>query len=121
MLQKLKGSFCFKREERLTGKDKIKEVFSKGKRTGCRGAKLFVLKNNLSQNRVCFTFPKGFAGAAERNRTKRLGREAYRNLKPCIKKGYDIVFIVYPGNPEITFEGRLKQLRYLFNGAGLLQ
>ena len=119
-MSELKSSFRFKREERLTGRGDIEGVFGKGKRTGCRGARLFVIKNGLSRNRICFTFSRGFAGAVERNRAKRLGREAYRNLKSGIKSGYDIILLVYPDNPARAYAGRLGQLRYLFTRAGLL-
>ena len=120
-LEQIKGSFRFKREERLKGREIIKVVFGKGRRIGCRGAKLFVLKNNLPGNRICFTFSRGFPGAVERNRVKRLGREAYRSLKPRIKGGYNLILLVYPDNPEKAFTGRRGQLEYLFSKAGLLQ
>ena len=123
----MKGSFRFRREERLKGKGAIKDVFGKGRRfapkrdAGYRGAKLFVLKNALPHNRICFTFSRGFSGAVERNRAKRLGREAYRNLKPRIKCGYDFILLVYPDNPNTTYAGRAGQLEYLLSRAGLMQ
>ena len=116
-----KGFFRFKREERLTGREIIKNVFGKGRRFGCRGAKLFIIKNDLSHSRICFTLPRGFAGAVGRNRAKRLGREAYRNLRPRIKGGYDMVLLVYPDNPETTYAGRKGQLEHLFSRAGLVK
>jgi len=120
-VNELKGSFRFRREERLTGRDDIKGVFGKGKRTGCRGAKLFTLENSLPHNRICFAFSKGFENAVERNRAKRLGREVYRSLKSGIKCGYDMILLVYPDNPDSEYDGRLKQLRHLFAKAGLLR
>jgi len=80
-----------------------------------------VLKNDLPVNRICFTFSRGFAGAAERNRTKRLGREAYRSLKPRMNAGFDLILLVYPDNPEQVFSGRLNQLEYLLSKAGVLR
>jgi ribonuclease P protein component len=104
----------------LKGRDEIREVFGKGKRIGCQGAKLFVLKNELPHNRICFTFSRGFGTAVERNRARRLGREAYRNLKPRLRCGYDLILLVYPDNAASTFVGRMEQLQYLFARAGLL-
>jgi ribonuclease P protein component len=79
-----------------------------------------VLENKLSRNRICFTFSRGFGNAVERNRAKRLGREAYRNLKPRIRRGYDLILLAYPEDPAPVFAGRMKQLEYLLTRAGLL-
>ena len=98
-----------------------------------------MLENELSRNRICFTFSRGFGNAVERNRARRLGREAYRNLKPRLRCGYDLILLVYPedqeGNlygapapmaagsvevPAPVFTRRMKQLEYLLTKAGLL-
>jgi len=49
-----------------------------------------------------------------------LGREAYRNLKPRLRRGYDLILLVYPEEPAPVFTMRMKQLEYLLNKAGLL-
>jgi ribonuclease P protein component len=107
------------REERLKKRNEIREVFDRGKRIGGRGAKLFVLKNNLPHSRICFTFPRGFGTAVKRNRARRLGREAYRNLKSRLRCGYDLILLVYPEETQ-TLAGRMGQLQFLFTRAGLL-
>ena len=110
----------------MKGRNEIREVFTRGKSVGCKGAKLFMLKNDLPRNRICFTFSRGFGNAVERNRARRLGREVYRNLKPRLKCGYDLILLVYPeetGSTHVgqpTFDGRMDQLQYLFTRAGLL-
>ncbi|MDR0585510.1 MAG: ribonuclease P protein component [Treponema sp.] len=123
-----RDSFRFKREERLKGRNEIREVFSRGKRFGCRGAKLFVLKNSLSRNRICFTFSRGFGNAVERNRTRRLGREAYRYLRPRLAGGCDLILLVYPETAPVPAAAAKKnglavrtgQLSFLLTKAGLL-
>ena len=125
-LQDIACSLSFKRQERLKGRKEIREVFGKGKRTSYGGAKLFVLKNGLNHNRICFTFPGNFGTAVERNRAKRLGREAYRHLKPYTHQGYDIILLVYPLPPDgrkmkPDFTGRTAQLKMLLAKAGLLK
>ena len=122
----------FTREERLKGRKDIREVFDRGKRyiskgdavsggnAGCGGAKLFVLKNSLPRNRICFTFSRGFGNAVTRNRARRLGREAYRSLKPRLKCGNDMILLVYPEDVRSTLAGRAQQLETLFARAGLL-
>ena len=104
----------------MKGRNEIREVFGKGKRIGCQGAKLFVLKNELPVNRICFTFSRGFGTAVERNRARRLGREAYRTLKSRLRCGHDLILLVYPDAGQPSFEERMGQLQYLFARAGLL-
>jgi len=118
-LSGVKGSFRFRREEHLKKRSQIREVFNRGRRVGCRGAKLFVLENGLPRNRICFTFSRGFANAVKRNRAKRLGREAYRILKPRLGCGYDLVLLIYPEDERTGLASRSGQLRYLFAKAGL--
>jgi ribonuclease P protein component len=124
-----KGSFRFRRKEHLKGRKEIREVFGKGKRFGCRGAKLFVEKNNLPYNRICFSFSRGFGNAVARNRARRLGREAFRLLKGRLSGGYDMILLVYP-EPEsscsqavrqVVLSDRMEQLEFLFSKAGLLK
>jgi ribonuclease P protein component len=122
---RIKGAFRFERKERLKRRKDIQAVFSRGKRFGCRGAKLFVLQNNLTFNRICFTFSRGFGNAVERNRARRLGREAYRLLRPRLPGGYDLILLVFPetaahdtaGAPSLAV--RSRQLEFLFSKAGL--
>jgi ribonuclease P protein component len=76
------------------------------------------LENGLSHNRIAFTFGRKFGNAVERNRARRVGREAYRHIRHSISPGYDLVLLVYPGSD--VFVKRFEQLRILFSKAGLL-
>ncbi|MHB9292092.1 putative ribonuclease P protein component [Hollandina sp. SP2] len=114
---KEKVSFRFQRAERLKKRREIREVFRQGKGLTCSGAKLFILPNGLSHNRIAFTFSRKFGTAVERNRARRLGREAYRHIGYALKPGYDAVLLVYPG--QDTFVARMEQVKRLFSKAGL--
>ena len=108
------------RQEHLKRRNEIREVFNKGKRYGCRGAKLFVMKNDLPHNRICFTFSRGFGNAVARNRARRLGREAFRLMKSRLYAGYDLILQVFPDSAA-SLSDRAGELRALFLKAGLLK
>jgi ribonuclease P protein component len=114
---KSKGYFRFPRAERLKKRADIREVFRKGQGVTCSGAKLFVLSNGLSHNRIAFTFSRKFGTAVERNRARRLGREAYRHIGYALRPGHDVVLLVYPGKD--TLAARMEQVKRLFSKAGL--
>ena len=139
-MQGERGSFRFRREERLKGRNEIREVFGRGRRFGCGGVKLFVLRNSLPGNRICFTFSRAYGNAVQRNRARRLGREAYRQLRPRLAGGYDLILLAYPETPPgkartfaaagvepngVSRRGgfalRTAQLEFLFAKAGLLR
>jgi ribonuclease P protein component len=109
----------FTREERVKRSEEIRNLFKNGKRITIHGAKLFILPNDLERNRIAFTLPRNYGNAVERNRCKRLSREAYRELKAQLKLGYDMIFLVYPGND--VYQTRCAMLRSLVQKAGVLK
>ena len=114
--------YDFPRQEKLKKRNEIQEVFKRRKAVSVQsgeqpGAKLFFHKNGLSYNRIAFTFSRKFGTAAERNRAKRLGREAYRHLRSEIKTGYDLVLLIYPGNDNFSF--CMTRFENLLGRAGL--
>jgi ribonuclease P protein component len=116
-LEKLKERASFPLKERLKGRNEIREVFNGKKAVYCQGAKLFVLPNGLEYNRIAFTFSRKFGTAVERNRSRRLSREAYRLLRAQFSPGFDMVLLVQPG--QDVFSVRVSQMRELFSRAGL--
>ena len=112
--------YRFKRDFRLKGRNDIQAVFKQGKNFSCSGAKLLVKKNNLTYNRICFTFTRGFGNAVKRNHSRRLSREAFRLLQVRLHGGHDFVFLVFPGN-QVSLATRTRQLEILFSKAGLLK
>jgi len=109
----------FTRDERVKRSDEIKTLFSEGQKVSIQGAKLFYLRNDSMKNRIAFVLPRGYGNAVQRNRSKRLSREAYRYLKSHLNTGYDLLLLIYPGND--TFPSRCEKFRSLCRKAGLLK
>ena len=109
----------FRREERIKNPADFKKLYKQGKKISIPGAKLFYLENNLEMNRVGFPLMRGYGNAVERNLSKRYSREVYRLIKSHLNTGYDMLFLVYPGND--SFHSRCEQFRSLCQKAGLLK
>lgn len=93
-----KGIYRFPKRERLKKKAEIKAVFANRRQVSYTGSKLFFMKNGLEHNRIAITFTRKYGSAVERNRTRRVYREAYRLLRPSFRHGWDLVLLIYPGH-----------------------
>lgn len=65
-----------------------------------------------------FAATRRFSNAIERNRARRLVREAYRLRKAEIEGAYDIAFVLYPGS--FGFSDRCSQVETLLHRSGLI-
>ena len=68
-------------------------VYNRGKSKGSRFVVVLYRRNNLDFTRTAFVSSKKVGNAVERNRSRRLMKEAYSKVKANIKSGYDIVFV----------------------------
>lgn len=69
------------------------KVYNRGKSRGSRFVVVLYRKNNLDFTRTAFVSSKKVGNSVERNRARRLMKEAYRTLRERVKSGYDIVFV----------------------------
>jgi ribonuclease P protein component len=124
----MEGDFRFRRREHLKKGESIRQVFKRGRFVSCFRAKLFIVRNQLPYNRIAFTLARKFGNAVERNRAKRLSREAYRLIRNSLEPGFDLVLLLYPGKNSFddkafdnkAFSNRMEQLKILFRKAALL-
>ncbi|MDR0910692.1 MAG: ribonuclease P protein component [Spirochaetaceae bacterium] len=116
-------------EERIKKRTEIRKILRKGKSAYAYGAKLSVLEaeqkdSSQSFSRIAFTFGPKYGNAVQRNRAKRLGREAYRHVRKSIKPGYDLVLMVFQPKDkkyDARYQDRLRQLKNLFYKANLFK
>ncbi len=105
------------RSERLRATGEIRALLRSAKRIEGQGVKLLYRDNGGGANRIAVIVGRGCGGAVRRNREKRITREAYRELKPELKPGKDMVFII--GRFGQTSVQRREALRGLFKRADL--
>lgn len=83
--------------------------------------RVFSHPDNPVPNRYAVVAGKKVGKAHERNRCKRLVREAIRNLHPTLKPGNDIVVILRGGPDELTgYDLAHQTMQTLFQRARLI-
>jgi ribonuclease P protein component len=87
--------------QRLMGGD-FTRIYKLGRRA--RGAQLtvVVLENALGKRRMGLSVGKRHArGAVDRNRARRILREAFRLSRAELPEGVDVILIPHPGGPRV--------------------
>lgn len=107
------------KQERLKGRSDLKRIFTSPKHVSHAGIKLKFYPNGLQRNRIAVSLSRKFGTAVVRNRAKRVAREAYRLLKPSLKTGYDLAFVLYPGDNDFT--SCKERFEILFRKVGMLE
>jgi ribonuclease P protein component len=112
------------RRLRLRGEAEVRAARAQGKAYAEGPLVARVLPNTLepSQNRYAVVAGKRVGNAVERNRAKRLVREALRRLHPSLKPGHDVVVIVRGTTKELPgFETALACLERIMRRARLVE
>ena len=100
--------FGYSPKQRLSRKEDIDLTYKTGKRVMRGRLRFFFRPNDLPVSRLAVSVPNKVGGAVERNRWKRLIREAFR-LHPEIGCGMDIL-IVPLRPPENTKRAEVEKL-----------
>jgi ribonuclease P protein component len=97
------------RELRLRRGSDIDRVRSRGRNWSSRLLVLAVLPNELAHNRYGFAVGKKVGGSVERNRAKRLMREAIRVRHTELEPGYDLLLIARNSFRDETTLGEVAE------------
>lgn len=71
---------------------------------------MYALKNRSGKTRVGITTSKKIGNAVKRNRSRRIIREAWREVQPFAKKGMDYVFVARGKTPYAKTQDIHKQM-----------
>jgi ribonuclease P protein component len=109
-----------KREFRLRKSSDFKRVWRFGKSHAHPLMVLIVMKNQEEDSRVAVAAGRSVGKAVQRNRAKRVLREAFRPIFPHIETGWDIVIVARNPLSEASFQNVQSELLNLLQKANLL-
>ena len=92
-----------KRHYRLRRNSDFQRVRQHGKSYASPLMVLAFLRNELDHSRFGFVVSKRRGKAVQRNKIKRRIREAVRLRVPCIRSGFDVVFIARQPSREASY------------------
>jgi ribonuclease P protein component len=110
----VKGSFRFRKKERINQPQDFRRVMKLGRRKSSRDFILFIQKNENTFHRLGIVVKKEVGPAAFRNRIKRYVREFFRLHKHQIQGSCDIILMIKRGCSLNQYEEAEEELRRLF-------
>lgn len=111
------------REKRLVKNRDFERVYQKGRRVSADSFNLTYLPNRIAMTRVGIVVGKKFSKkAVERNKAKRIFREALKEAYNDLKPGIDVViFVKNINNQAPKLENVKLELKKAFEKAGILK
>jgi ribonuclease P protein component len=107
------------RTERLRKRAGFQAVQNRGRKLHTEHFLVFVLAHPTIEGkapavpRLGITVSRKIGGSVQRNRVKRLVREAFRRTKTLFPRGVDVVFVAKKSAPGVTFDqvsGEIEKL-----------
>jgi ribonuclease P protein component len=102
------------RAERLRKRAGFQAVQGKGRKLHTDHFLVFALPQaTAARTRLGITVSKKIGGSVQRNRVKRLVREAFRRHKALFPPGIDLVFVAKKGAHEAQFDQVVREIEKL--------
>ena len=98
----------------------FRRIYYRGKNAASPLLVTYVMKNRAGFNRVGITSGKKIGNAVKRNRARRLIREAYRQLRPQVAEGFDLVFVARAKTVSAKMSGVEDAMRRQLTSLGLI-
>lgn len=99
----------------------FRRAYTKGKSFVGPLTVVYVRKNRLGISRLGVTTSKKIGNAVQRSRSRRVIREAYRQLCPRVKSGYDLVLVARGKTPFSKSTDVKRLLEKQLVSAGVLE
>lgn len=99
----------------------FRRIYARGKSYVSPLVVVYALKNRTKNVRVGITTSKKVGNAVQRNRSRRVIREAFRALAPRVRAGFDLVLVARGKTPYVKSTDVRRQLERQLQAAGLLR
>jgi ribonuclease P protein component len=109
------------RKEILRKQKNFNSVYNKGKSIANKYSVVISRKNNLGYTRTAYVASKKVGNSVKRNRARRLMREAYRNISPDVRSGFDIIFVARSSITDHKCPEVEAAMRKTLRSSGLLK
>ncbi len=104
---------------RLKKRWEFQRAYQRGRKYWNRYFVIYVHRTHEETLRLGITVSKKVGKSVQRNRVKRLIRESFRQLRPELKQGYDIVIVGRTGAARLTCQEVHHGLARLFGKAAI--
>lgn len=99
----------------------FRRIYARGKSYVSPLVVVYALKNRTKNVRVGITTSKKVGNAVQRNRSRRVIREAFRALAPRVRPGFDLVLVARGKTPYVKSTDVRRQLERQLQAAGLMR
>lgn len=96
----------------LTLNKEFRRAYYRGRAFTTPVVVVYVLKNHKGINRIGLTATKKIGKAVQRNRARRIMKEAYRLMEVDFPLGYDYVFVARTKTVESSTDDIRKAMRF---------